>query len=500
MASGSTPSPRRCADATASSVTVPHGRTVIEYRKDGAVSKMRSHKGNIPVLPQTKFCPHCPAKFTRTTHLNRHMRTHTGDRSHRCDTCDAQFTRSDLLTRHKKTCGDSSHANRTRRRSCQACADSKVKCDLQRPCSKCQARGKECVFVIRPSRPSGMSMMPTLSTTTVERSSDSEDRAPVLIPTTPHPATSASPKSYNPADHLPINQQAEGDCHWATAPSGVNSDVVSAPSPPERFCSGSASESESPGSVPPQTSFTTLFPGDLLDPFLVYPNFSNAHVSSDHSHSPVVPSPISAVDDPTSFATQGVDVQHTFHASGGSVVYYAPSSAQQVQDVIPKEHVNLQRQRYAQDHFMPSFSGSVPHFKQQNLTEEQHHYAFDSSSAHGRSRVRLAGPYQVYGNARRALRDGHFGSQLHLTSMDAFDGDYYGRNCDKSTGQPRMHGSVSTPGHHWPAVPLEGDIFEALPRFGSDDQRYRVTLAECSVDALQWNGAHIGRRQVIDSA
>lgn len=85
-----------------------------------------------------------------------------------------------------------------------------------------------------------------------------------------------------------------------------------------------------------------------------------------------------------------------------------------------------------------------------------------------------------------------------------------------------MHGSVSTPGHHWPAVPLEGDIFEALPRFGkqcfdrfwscdvdgtdhmrltgSDDQRYRVTLAECSVDALQWNGAHIGRRQVIDSA
>ena len=266
-----------------------------------------------------------------------------------------------------------SHANRTRRRSCQACADSKVKCDLQRPCSKCQARGKECVFVIRPSRPSGMSMMPTLSTTTVERSSDSEDRAPVLIPTTPHPATSASPKSYNPADHLPINQQVEGDCHWATAPSGVNSDVVSAPSPPERFCSGSASESESPGSVPPQTSFTTLFPGDLLDPFLVYPNFSNAHVSSDHSHSPVVPSPISAVDDPTSFATQGVDVQHTFHASGGSVVYYAPSSAQQVQDVIPKEHVNLQRQRYAQDHFMPSFSGSVPHFKQQNLTEEQHH-------------------------------------------------------------------------------------------------------------------------------
>ncbi|KAG6370958.1 hypothetical protein JVT61DRAFT_10670 [Boletus reticuloceps] len=494
-------SSRHRVDPPASSVAVPQVRTVIEYRKDGAISKMRSHKGNIPVLPQTKLCPHCPAKFTRTTHLNRHMRTHTGDRSHRCDTCDAQFTRSDLLTRHKKTCGDSSHANRTRRRSCQACADSKVKCDLQRPCSKCQARGKECLFVIRPSRPSGQSVVPTLSTTTVERSSDSEDRAPVLIPATPHPVTSPSPKPYNPADQLPIDQQTEGDCHWATAPSGASSDAVSTSSPSERFCSGSASDSGSPGSVPSQSSFSTLFSGDLLDPFFVYSNYSNTPVSSDHSHSPsdpVVLSPISAVDDPTSFTTQGADVQHPFHASGGSV-YYAPSSAQQVQDVITKEHVHLQRQRYAQDHFMPSFSGQVPNFKQ-NLTEEQH-YVFDSSPSQGRSRVRTAGPYQMYGSARRALREGTFGSQLQCTYVDTLDGDYYGRNGDKSTSQPRISSSV-TPGHHWPAVPLENDLFDALPRFGSDDQRYRATFAECAVDALQWpgNGAHMARRQVIDPA
>lgn len=68
-------SSRQRADLSASPVMIPQARTVIEYRKDGAVSKMRSHKGNIPVLPQTKLCPHCPAKFTRTTHLNRHMRT-----------------------------------------------------------------------------------------------------------------------------------------------------------------------------------------------------------------------------------------------------------------------------------------------------------------------------------------------------------------------------------------------------------------------------------------
>lgn len=47
----------------------------IDLKKDGTVSKMRSHKGNVPVLPKTKQCPHCPATFTRTTHLNRHLRT-----------------------------------------------------------------------------------------------------------------------------------------------------------------------------------------------------------------------------------------------------------------------------------------------------------------------------------------------------------------------------------------------------------------------------------------
>lgn len=76
----------------------------LEFRKkDGSLSKMRNHKGNIPVLPQNKLCPRCPAKFTRTTHLNRHLRTRqskcynfcprpnadlsedTNERLHRCD-------------------------------------------------------------------------------------------------------------------------------------------------------------------------------------------------------------------------------------------------------------------------------------------------------------------------------------------------------------------------------------------------------------------------------
>ncbi|RDB24817.1 hypothetical protein Hypma_008007 [Hypsizygus marmoreus] len=125
----------------------------MEFRKkDGSLSKMRNHRGNIPILPQTKLCPHCPAKFTRTTHLNRHMRTHTNERIHRCDTCESQFTRSDLLTRHKKSCNDPS--SRTRRKSCVSCMESKIKCDRQYPCSKCTSRGKECIFTSPKRKPS----------------------------------------------------------------------------------------------------------------------------------------------------------------------------------------------------------------------------------------------------------------------------------------------------------------------------------------------------------
>ncbi|KXN83387.1 hypothetical protein AN958_01524 [Leucoagaricus sp. SymC.cos] len=129
---------------------MPPVRHSIDLKANGEVSRMRNHKGNMPSLPQTKYCSLCPAKFTRTTHLNRHLRSHTNERLHRCNTCNAEFTRSDLLTRHKRTCGDSRNANRSRRKSCQACAESKVKCNLQFPCSKCSLRGRECIFINDP--------------------------------------------------------------------------------------------------------------------------------------------------------------------------------------------------------------------------------------------------------------------------------------------------------------------------------------------------------------
>ncbi|EKM54177.1 uncharacterized protein PHACADRAFT_145863 [Phanerochaete carnosa HHB-10118-sp] len=124
---------------------------LVELTKQGTISRMRSHRGNKPTIPQSHPCHLCPAKFTRPTHLHRHLRTHSNSRSHKCDRCSREFTRSDLLTRHKRSCGDPAIANRSRRKSCQACADGKTKCDLQQPCGRCRARGCECTYLRKPS-------------------------------------------------------------------------------------------------------------------------------------------------------------------------------------------------------------------------------------------------------------------------------------------------------------------------------------------------------------
>ncbi|KAG7439626.1 uncharacterized protein BT62DRAFT_976702 [Guyanagaster necrorhizus] len=133
------------------SPTLPAMEPAPELKENGDLSLIRAHRGNVPTLPQTKYCPICPAKFTRTTHLYRHLRSHSNERAHHCERCGAEFTRSDLLTRHKRTCGDPFITRRSRRKSCQACADSKIKCNLEKPCSKCVSRGRKCVYINDPA-------------------------------------------------------------------------------------------------------------------------------------------------------------------------------------------------------------------------------------------------------------------------------------------------------------------------------------------------------------
>ncbi|KAJ4483676.1 hypothetical protein J3R30DRAFT_3283945 [Lentinula aciculospora] len=223
--------------ADTGSTQIPSSGQPLERRKkDGTYSKMRSHAGNTPVLPQTKLCPFCPAKFTRTTHLNRHLRNHTNERIHKCDLCEAQFTRSDLLSRHRRSC--SHQASNIRRRSCVPCTQSKVKCDRDLPCSKCSSRGKECIYApitkrVHKSHHLATGSLPQATHTQDSQFTATTSSAPIL----PNDPSVSAPPSL-------ADQHSESSCGYS-----------------------SATSSEMSWQIPTNSHLVSLYNHDMFEPF-----------------------------------------------------------------------------------------------------------------------------------------------------------------------------------------------------------------------------------------
>ena len=96
-------------------------------------------------------CHLCSRSYERADHLNRHLKSHENARPHKCSRCTKSFNRADLLNRHEAS--HDRHTGDARPRiergervaaACQACVQSKSKCQDRKPCLRCVKKGITC--------------------------------------------------------------------------------------------------------------------------------------------------------------------------------------------------------------------------------------------------------------------------------------------------------------------------------------------------------------------
>ncbi|KAF2160348.1 hypothetical protein M409DRAFT_29198 [Zasmidium cellare ATCC 36951] len=95
-------------------------------------------------------CEHCNKSFGRREHYKRHQNIHTGAKPFPCPLCPRAFPRKDTLQRHVLMHGKAgpealpAKIRLRTSRACWPCAKSKMRCDGEEPCSRCQSRGVRC--------------------------------------------------------------------------------------------------------------------------------------------------------------------------------------------------------------------------------------------------------------------------------------------------------------------------------------------------------------------
>lgn len=88
---------------------------------------------------------HCGKAFIRKEHLRRHQATHSQP-SFVCHVCDRSFTRNDVLKRHIAVHNTPQVPDARTRRACDACHESKTKCDGGEQCALCTKRSVSCTY------------------------------------------------------------------------------------------------------------------------------------------------------------------------------------------------------------------------------------------------------------------------------------------------------------------------------------------------------------------